>query len=360
MPDMTLPWPARLLLLLHFLLLALVAVNLTPVLDVPLRSAALPPTVALVALVITRLAFGTRRSLFNCLLVFGTIALIAVAVVLAVPAWQVIDDGASTSWAGQMAPLFVAALALHACNLWVSTAASGEHFDPLERLARLFYGPGILPSLITALILCAGLILAMELLARSGEEAEALTRRLLERGVIPPITVLLFFWGTLLLLGKWWNGWYLRRVLARWRNLPFAMTTPTSFSAGLDALSADLDDLDEGMQLLWRRHEESWLLPRYISWAVPILGFIGTVLGISLAAEGIRRIIASDAGLTSLSSDLDGAIAPLGIAFDTTLIALSLSVVLTLVLVLVQRGEERLLTTLERRLRSVARPARGD
>lgn len=352
---MTLPWPARLLLLLHFLLLVLVAVNLAPVLDLPLWLAPIPPAGALLALLATRLAFGTRRALFTCLLVLGTIALIAVALVLAVPAWQVIADGASASWAGRMAPLFVAALALHACNLWVSTAASGEHDESLERLARLFYGPGILPSLITALILCAGLILAMELLARGGEEAQALTRRLLERGVIPPITVLLFFWGALLLLGKWWNGWYLRRVLARWRDRPSAPATP--FAAGLDALTADPADLDEGMQLLWRRHEESWLLPRYISWAVPILGFIGTVLGISLAADGIRRIIASDAGLASLSRDLDGAIAPLGIAFDTTLIALSLSVVLTLLLVLVQRGEERLLTTLERRLREAARGA---
>ena len=91
-------------------------------------------------------------------------------------------------------------------------------------------------------------------------------------------------------------------------------------------------------------------MPRYICWAVPILGFIGTVLGISLAAEGIRRIIASDAGLASLSNDLDAAIAPLGIAFDTTLIALSLSVALMLALALVQRSEERLLATFERRL----------
>ncbi len=348
---MTLHWPARLLLLFYFILLALVAVNLALVLELPLQLAAVPPGVALLAVAATWLSIGTRRALFSCLLVLGIIALITVALVLAVPAWQVIADGASRSWAGRMAPLVVAALALHACNLWVAAAASGEHDESLERLARLFYGPGILASLVTALILCAGLILGLELLARSGDQAQAVTRRFLERGVIPPLTVLLFFWGSLLLLGKWWNGWYLRRVLARWS------VRANSFTASLDDLTANPTEMDEGLQLLWRRHEESWLLPRYISWAVPILGFIGTVLGISLAAEGIRRIIASDAGLTSLSSDLDGAIAPLGIAFDTTLIALSLSVVLTLMLVLVQRGEERLLATLERRVRETAREA---
>ena len=203
---MALNWSARLSLLFYFILLVLVAVNLALVLNLPLQLAFIPPAVALVALVTSWLSFGTRRAFFTCLLVFGTIALAAVALVLAVPAWQVIADGASASWAGRMAPIFVAALALHACNLWVSTVASGEHEEALERLARLFYGPGILPSLITALILCAGLILGLELLARGGDEMQAVTRRFLERGVIPPLTVLLFFWGALLLFGKWWNG----------------------------------------------------------------------------------------------------------------------------------------------------------
>ena len=356
-------WPARLSLLLYFILLVLVAVNLALVLEskleLPVSWPAIPLGVALMVVVATWLSRGTTRALFGCLLAFGVIALAAVAVVLAVPAWQVIVASGGGSWAGPMAPLFVAALALHACNLWVSTMISGEHDEPIERLARLFYGPGILPSLITALILCAALILGLDLLARSGDQAQEITRRFLERGIIPPITVLLFFWGTLLLLGKWWNGWYLRRVLARWHaRVEKSPTAVTRLEASFDALREHPERMDDEWQLLWRRHEESWLLPRYLSWAVPILGFIGTVLGISLAADGIRRIIASDAGLASLSSDLDGAIAPLGIAFDTTLIALSLSVVLTLVLALVQRFEVRLLTTLERRVREAASASR--
>ena len=170
--------------------------------------------------------------------------------------------------------------------------------------------------------------------------------RFLERGIIPPITVQLFFWGLLLLLGKRWNGWHLRRALRRWRNAD-AGDAGTPVVASLEALAAGTARVEESLALLWRRYEESYLLPRYISWAVPILGFIGTVLGISLAADGIRRIIGSDTGLSGLSSDLSGAIAPLGIAFDTTLIALSLSVLLTLFLSLVQRDEERILAEIE-------------
>ncbi len=349
---MTLSWPARLSLLLYFILLTLVAINLVRLLELPAWQAALPPLLSLGALVATWFLLGTRHALFTCLLVLGTIALVAVALVLATPAWQVIATGASASWAGRMMPMFIAVLALHAGNLWVATLDSGEEEQSLERLARLLYGPGLLPSLVTALILCAGTILGMELLARSSEEMQELTRRFLERGVIPPLTMLLFFWGLLLLLGKSWNGWYLRRALAGWRRNPGSRDSP--FTASLDALSAKPADLGMSLQLLWRRHEESWLMPRYICWAVPILGFIGTVLGISLAAEGIRRIIASDAGLASLSNDLDAAIAPLGIAFDTTLIALSLSVVLMLALALVQRSEERLLATLEQQLQDTS------
>ena len=129
----------------------------------------------------------------------------------------------------------------------------------------------------------------------------------------------------------------------------------TALRASIAALAKDKTPPDEAIALLWQRYEESYLLPRYISWAVPVLGFIGTVLGISLAADGIRRIIGSDTGLSGLSGDLSGAIAPLGIAFDTTLIALSLSVALTLFLSLVQRSEERALTMLEWEVRSARR-----
>ena len=337
----------RIALLLYLLLLALVAINAVYVLGWPPWAAAVPIAAAVGALAIVRAAApGRRPAILVCLQVLGTLGLLAAAGTLTAPAWQVIDAGASASGAGRMAPMFVAALALYGANLWLDAALSGADRAELERVARLLAGPRLLPALIAALLLCAGFILALDWAARSTEEAQVVTRRFLDRGIIPPITVLLFFWGLLLLLGKRWNGWYLRRALRRWRSgEPGGAVAP--LVASLEALGTGSVRVEESLALLWRRYEESYLLPRYISWAVPILGFIGTVLGISLAADGIRRIIASDAGLSSLSSDLSGAIAPLGIAFDTTLIALSLSVVLTLFLSLVQRDEERILAALE-------------
>ena len=345
----------RITLILYLLLLALVALNAVYVLGWPPWTAAVPIAAAAGALAVVRAAAPGRRSaLLACLQVLGTLGLIAAAGTLAAPAWQVIGAGESASGAGRMAPMFVAALALYGANLWLDAALSGAGEETLERIARLLSGPRLLPAFITALLLSAGFILALEWIARGAEDAQVVTNRFLERGIIPPITVLLFFWGLLLLLGKRWNGWYLRRALRRWRSgEPGGATAPVV--ASLEALAVGTARVEESLALLWRRYEESYLLPRYISWAVPILGFIGTVLGISLAADGIRRIIASDTGLSSLSSDLSGAIAPLGIAFDTTLIALSLSVVLTLFLSLVQRDEERILATIEWEVRGSSR-----
>ena len=346
----------RIIPILYLLLLALVAINAVYVLGWPPWTAAAAAGAPIIALVAVRAAApGRPTALLVCLHVLGTLGLVAVAATLAVPAWQVIHAGADAAGAGRMAPMFVAALALYGANLWLDATLSGAGSQHLERIARLLSGPRLLPALVTALLLCAGFVLALDWMARATEDVHVVTRRFLERGIIPPITVLLFLWGLLLLLGKRWNGWHLRRALRRWRSSePGGPASPVV--ASLEALGNGTMRVEESLTLLWRRYEESYLLPRYISWAVPILGFIGTVLGISLAADGIRRIIGSDAGLSSLSSDLSGAIAPLGIAFDTTLIALSLSVVLTLLLSLVQRDEERILAAIEWEVRGV----RGD
>ena len=368
--------PIPVAIVFYVVLLALVSVNIVHVLDWPLWSAVVPTAAAAGTVTIAARAGANRPSvLLRSLLVLGIVGLVATAGALAMPAWQVIGSGASASEAGRLAPMFVAALALYGANLWLDAALSGGEREELERLARLFSGPRLFPSLVAALLLTAGFVLALEWCSESFASSHVVTHRFLERGIIPPVTVLLFFWGLILLSGKRWNGWFLQRVLRRWRSSAGAGSPAGAPSgaasgappvseggsvtgtivAGLQALADDDGRLDESLRLLWRRYEESCLVPRYISWAVPILGFIGTVLGISLAADGIRRIISSEAGLAGLSSDLSGAIAPLGIAFDTTLIALSLSVVLTGFLALVQRGEERTLAALEWEVREANR-----
>ena len=345
-------WPLRAALLLNLAVLALILINLTYAFGLSLWLALL---VLAAAGLVGAAAFrrDSERLFLNSLLGTSLGGLLAVAAALSVPAWQVLDAGASASWAGRMAPLLVAALALYASHLWIETTARERLRKPLDRIADLVAGPRLAPALITSLVLCAGSILALEWLAIHSEASHVITRRFLERGVIPPLTVWLFFWGLLLLLGKLWNNRQLARAVRGWQD--DAAPGPDFLAESLEALAGTPEALEDQLEFLWRRHEESYLIPRYISWAVPVLGFVGTVLGISLAAEGIRQIISSEAGLASLSGDLSGAIAPLGIAFDTTLIALSLSIALVLVLSLVQRGEERVLSLAEQQSRKKVR-----
>ena len=77
----------------------------------------------------------------------------------------------------------------------------------------------------------------------------------------------------------------------------------------------------------------NWL--RYIMWFIPTLGFIGTVMGISLALNYAGQTEPTD---PDLLTDVTGLLA---VAFDTTLLALIMAAILVFFLHLVQTMEER-------------------
>lgn len=83
--------------------------------------------------------------------------------------------------------------------------------------------------------------------------------------------------------------------------------------------------------------ESSYNILRYIAWAIPSLGFIGTVLGIGSALGNVSL----------LSQDITLVTKPLGTAFDTTLIALVESMILMFFLYNTQRKEENLLNSID-------------
>lgn len=72
---------------------------------------------------------------------------------------------------------------------------------------------------------------------------------------------------------------------------------------------------------------------RYIAWAIPSIGFIGTVRGIG-DALGLAH--------QAVEGDITGVTASLGVAFNSTLIALILSIVLMFLLHQLQLVQERL------------------
>ena len=72
---------------------------------------------------------------------------------------------------------------------------------------------------------------------------------------------------------------------------------------------------------------------RYIAWAIPSVGFIGTVRGIGDALGQAHKAV---------EGDIAGVTQSLGVAFNSTFIALVLSIVLMFLLHQLQLVQERL------------------
>ena len=85
----------------------------------------------------------------------------------------------------------------------------------------------------------------------------------------------------------------------------------------------------------------SYALPRILVWAIPLLGFIGTVVGISRAVNGFSGFLQDANEIEQLKEGIGNVTQGLSVAFDTTLLALLLSVLVMIPLVLVERSEQR-------------------
>jgi len=85
---------------------------------------------------------------------------------------------------------------------------------------------------------------------------------------------------------------------------------------------AEADRLDSELSML-----------RYVAWAIPAIGFIGTVRGIGDALGEAHKAV---------TGDVSGVTAGLGTAFNSTLIALLISIVLMFLLHQLQLAQERL------------------
>lgn len=75
-------------------------------------------------------------------------------------------------------------------------------------------------------------------------------------------------------------------------------------------------------------------------WAIPVLGFIGTVLGLSSAIGGFGAVLSKAAEISELRSALQEVTGGLSIAFETTLVGLVAAVLIQLLLTSVKRNEE--------------------
>jgi biopolymer transport protein ExbB/TolQ len=155
-------------------------------------------------------------------------------------------------------------------------------------------------------------------------------------------------------------------ILPPWNGRPVSVSEAANLRAGLQRLPRRLQntflaqrirsildflcqrgsaaELDDQMRALLDSDvvamEGSYALTRFISWAIPILGFLGTVLGITDAIAGATPDVLEK----NLSQVTDG----LSYAFDATALALSLTMITMFCSFLVERREQSILETVDR------------
>ena len=106
----------------------------------------------------------------------------------------------------------------------------------------------------------------------------------------------------------------------------------TGTAEGLEDHLKYLSDLDAS------RAAQSYGLMRFVIWAIPIMGFLGTVIGITEAIACLSP--------TQLEN-ITGVVSGLGVAFDTTATALALAMVLMFLQYTIDRAEQALLTAVD-------------
>jgi biopolymer transport protein ExbB/TolQ len=89
--------------------------------------------------------------------------------------------------------------------------------------------------------------------------------------------------------------------------------------------------------------ESSYVLLNGFVWAIPILGFIGTVLGLSVAIGEFGSVMSAAEGGDQLLPALKNVTGGLGVAFDTTLEALVAALVIQMMVTFLRKSEQEFL-----------------
>jgi hypothetical protein len=83
----------------------------------------------------------------------------------------------------------------------------------------------------------------------------------------------------------------------------------------------------------------SYTVVNGLVWAIPVLGFIGTVLGLSLAIGRFTATLQAAGDISLIRASLQGVTGGLATAFESTLVALTFTLILQLVITFQQKRE---------------------
>ncbi|HRH98365.1 MAG TPA: MotA/TolQ/ExbB proton channel family protein [Prosthecobacter sp.] len=238
-----------------------------------------------------------------------------------------------------------------------------------------YTGVNRLLSFMIALACTLGFFMLIHLVLRPMPEppwVQQFAAKFWDRGITPYPTMFLFFWGCVILFIKARKLAYQRRALALMpvpQNPDFVLT-PETAKVVLRRIDS-LVDSSTHFILLNRIHnaisnlknigsvgdvtnvlksqsendddlmQSSYSLLAGFNWGIPVLGFIGTVLGLGDAIGGFGTTLASAGGgnFDALKDSLKVVIAGLSTSFDTTLIALVAALFMQLRLTFLQQQE---------------------
>ena len=209
-------------------------------------------------------------------------------------------------------------------------------------------------------------------LAQATAEGLAIPRTLpiIFKDIEQEICVILLFWGSYMILmrlvGIWRQSYLfsvdilkqaddahgdstpsLTQTLNNLEQLPSALKQ----TALLQTLTASLrrflitrnvqntsDAINSALEAQSMQQEAGNAMIRYLIWAIPSIGFIGTVRGI-----GEALALADQA----MAGDITGMTGALGVAFNSTFVALLISIALMLLLHMLQREQDGLLIRIQ-------------
>ncbi len=207
---------------------------------------------------------------------------------------------------------------------------------PIKRtpLGDLFYGRGWVPPLEVFLMMWSAAILVLKYRKLSAQKEsmlfDLLSSRLGEE--ITPENVHQFDRHVRDLPTRPRDSFLITRVLRglehyRVRNSPTEVATILSSQSEIDSNAV----------------ASSYTLLKVFIWAIPILGFIGTVQGLGVAVGGFAGNLDKAQDVAALKQSLGQTTGGLAVAFDTTFIALIMSLLLMIPASSLQKNEEDLL-----------------
>ncbi len=108
-----------------------------------------------------------------------------------------------------------------------------------------------------------------------------------------------------------------------------------------------IQDLQMQSQVDVDKLESSYTIIRTFIWAIPILGFIGTVLGIGQAIDGFASSLESAKDLATIKDSLGHVVKGLAFAFDTTFLGLLVSLFVMFPMNVMYTAEQSLINTID-------------